>query len=155
MPLKYCPSYCPSSADPAPLSCNLSLVGPTPQGLVVAIFHCDRRVLATCQVSGRPAVDCKYIVGCLCGDPLPKLQSLPYLNSTTSSRILPSILPLIPSSSISPSFPYSCLRPIFPPNAPPPPSSSSSHLFLHTSSPFFTHSPPPQVTFLMEFMRLM
>lgn len=48
-----------SSVD-GPLACNLSLIGPTPQGVVLAVFSCDRRVIATCQVSGRPAVPCKH-----------------------------------------------------------------------------------------------
>lgn len=42
-----------------PLKCNLTLIGPTPQGLLVALFNCDRRVFAMCQVSGRAPESCK------------------------------------------------------------------------------------------------
>lgn len=53
----------PPPSNPAPLSCNMTLTGPTPQGTVLAVYRCDRRVFSTCQVSGRPAVACNFPYG--------------------------------------------------------------------------------------------
>ncbi len=42
-----------------PIGCNMTLQNPTDSGIITALFSCDRRVYATCQVSGQPAEPCK------------------------------------------------------------------------------------------------